>query len=89
MVRLHRKEDITYADRMYLKIRHFVGKDLRCIVSVNPSTIVALVNHLAANTGRLIQDIHDGTCFGLPGDFEPEPKLAPRSKPELAHMAAC
>jgi len=70
------REDVTYADRMYLKIRHFVGKDLRCIVSVNPSTIVALVNHLAANTGRLIQDIHDGTCLGLPGDFEPEPKLA-------------
>ena len=70
------QEDTTYAERMYVKARHFVGKDLRCIVSVNPSTIVALINHIAANTDRLIRDVHDGTCLGAPGEFEPEPALA-------------
>ncbi len=67
--------DIGYLDRIYSRLRHFIGHDLRCIVSVNPSTILALKNHLASNTARLIRDVRDGTLFGE-RLFRPDPELA-------------
>ncbi|MEV5705073.1 GH3 auxin-responsive promoter family protein [Actinoallomurus sp. NPDC052274] len=66
-----------YFDRLYTKLRLLAGRDVRLVVSVNPSKIVSLAEHLGRSADRLMRDIHDG---GLNGRAHP---LAPAS-PELA-----
>lgn len=50
-----------YDEKMYCRIRYFIGQDLRAIVSINPSTLVALYQNICTNKERLIQDILKGT----------------------------
>ncbi|HEY8206022.1 MAG TPA: GH3 auxin-responsive promoter family protein [Myxococcaceae bacterium] len=57
-------EAAQYGRRMYLRLRHFVGRDLRAIVAVNPSTPIVLANHLAASGPELAREIFEGTVFG-------------------------
>lgn len=52
---------IDYDEKMYYRIRYFIGQDLKAIVSINPSTLVALYQNIIKNKERLIQDIKTGT----------------------------
>ena len=45
------------------------------IVAVNPSTPIALANHLATSGPELVKDAFDGTLFGR-ATFPPDPPLA-------------
>lgn len=67
----------TYHARMYHRIRYFVGEDLRAIVAINPSTIVALKFHIETHAARLVHDIAHGTLDGKVA-FTPNPALAQR-----------
>jgi len=60
------EDTATYASRMYLRLRHFVGRDLRVLVAVNPSTPLAFANHLERCAPQLVADIRDGTMLGKP-----------------------
>lgn len=64
-----------YDEKMYYRIRYFIGKDLKLIVSINPSTLIALYGCIKNNKERLIEDIKLGT---LNGELiaEPNNKLA-------------
>jgi GH3 auxin-responsive promoter len=66
-----------YLDRLYAKLRLLAGRDVRLVVSVNPSKIVSLAEHLNRSAERLMRDVRDG---GLDGRAHP---LAP-ADPELA-----
>ncbi len=58
--------DVTpgYEARMYTRLRYFIERDLHCITTINPSTLIALHQHLIKSRDRLVLDIHDGTLFG-------------------------
>lgn len=77
------QDTVDYLNRVYLRLRHFVGRDLRGIVSVNPSTLIALSNHLAVTSQRLIEDLWTGTLFGI-RRFKPNTTLARRLERLLA-----
>lgn len=66
---------VEYDEKMYYRIRYFIGKDLKLIVSINPSTLIALYGCIKNNKKRLIEDIKLGT---LNGEIiaEPNNKLA-------------
>lgn len=64
-----------YQQRMYCRLRYFIGKDLNVITAINPSTLIAIRYHLLKNLSKLVTDIADGTLFGQKL-FEPMPKLA-------------
>lgn len=64
-----------YDNRMYCRLRYFIGEDLRAITAINPSTLVALQYHLLNNLDSLTRDICDGTLFGRK-IFKPDPVLA-------------
>lgn len=67
----------SYDDRMYHRIRHLAGKDLHFISSINPSTLLALRDHIGANKEKLIQDVLHGTVNGKPYE-QPNPDEAIR-----------
>lgn len=52
-------------DRMYYRLRHLIGKDLRFISSINPSTLISLRDHLLMFAEALIKDVSDGTLKGV------------------------
>jgi len=58
--------EIASADRLYAKMRLLVGKDVRIVVSVNPSKIVMLAEQLRDRTDELIEDVRNGTLLGRP-----------------------
>jgi hypothetical protein len=53
-----------YDTRMYYRLRYFLGQDLRVILAINPSTLIALKYHLFKNISQLVEDIHNGTVNG-------------------------
>lgn len=53
-----------YDSRMYYRLRYFLGQDLRAILTINPSTLIALRHHLIKNFSQLVKDINDGAIFG-------------------------
>jgi hypothetical protein len=62
----------NYDVRMYYRLRHFLGEDLRAIFSINPSTLIALKHHLIKNFPTLLKEISDGTICGKEiGDANP------------------
>lgn len=54
----------SYDIRMYYRLRYFLGEDLRAILTINPSTLVAIKHHLIKNLPTLAKEIHDGTIYG-------------------------
>lgn len=64
-----------YDEKMYFRIRYFIGQDLRIIVSINPSTLLALYRNIKDNKKRLIKDIRMGTLCNKK-IFTPNTKLA-------------
>ena len=57
----------AWEERVYFLLRHAVAADVRCIITVNPSTLVALGRFLEEVLPRLIQELRDGTVYGQPG----------------------
>ncbi|MCK4608142.1 MAG: GH3 auxin-responsive promoter family protein, partial [Gammaproteobacteria bacterium] len=53
-----------YDAKMYYRLRYFLEQDLRAILAINPSTLIAFKHHLMKNLPQLIDDIHDGTIKG-------------------------
>jgi hypothetical protein len=71
--------------RMYHRLRHLLGKDVRFISAINPSTLVSLRDILAANGDRLVKDLRDGTVEGSPrSGAEADPDTADRLERILA-----
>ncbi|ADG79297.1 GH3 auxin-responsive promoter OS=Tsukamurella paurometabola (strain ATCC 8368 / DSM / CCUG 35730/ CIP 100753 / JCM 10117 / KCTC 9821 / NBRC 16120 / NCIMB 702349 / NCTC 13040) OX=521096 GN=Tpau_2698 PE=4 SV=1 [Tsukamurella paurometabola] len=67
------------ADRLYAKMRLLAGKDVRMIVSVNPSKIVMLAEQLRDRSDELIDDIRGGALLGRPHPaVSPDRELAAR-----------
>jgi hypothetical protein len=61
-----------YEARYYTLLRLACGRDLSCIVTVNPSTVLLLAERLAQHTERIIRDVRDGS---LSQDFVVSPVL--------------
>lgn len=71
--------------RMYHRIRHLLGRDVRFISAINPSTLVSLRDVLAAHGPALVKDLRDGTVEGRPWpDGVPDPETADRVEAALA-----
>ncbi|WP_386082419.1 GH3 auxin-responsive promoter family protein [Vreelandella sp. F11] len=64
---------IAHDQKMYLRIRHFVGKRLHCISAINPSTLISIKDYFSKFRSTLIEDIHNGTLKGEPFDAPNEP----------------
>jgi hypothetical protein len=76
--------DGHYLERLYQRLRLQAACDVRLLVSVNPSKIVALAEALREFAPRLISDLHDGSINGKsrPG-LAPDPQLARRLERRL------
>ncbi|MFI9076330.1 GH3 auxin-responsive promoter family protein [Streptomyces sioyaensis] len=71
--------------RMYHRLRHLLGRDVRFISAINPSTLVSLRDVLAAHGPALVKDLRDGTVEGRPWpDGVPDPETADRVEAALA-----
>lgn len=70
-------EDVPdgYEKRMYYRFRYLIGQDLRAILSINPSTLIALRQNLDSAFHNLIKDIREGT-LNERKLFAPDHKLA-------------
>ncbi|HLG26698.1 MAG TPA: GH3 auxin-responsive promoter family protein, partial [Paenisporosarcina sp.] len=53
-----------YENRMYWRLRYFIGQDLRVITAINPSTLVSLHAYLLKFLPQLIEDVRRGTLSG-------------------------
>lgn len=53
-----------YGVRTYHRLRYFLASDLRAIVAINPSNLIALKNYLVDHLGELCSDIERGTLEG-------------------------
>jgi hypothetical protein len=65
----------NYDERMYYRLRYLVGNDIKTILAINPSTVVALKYHLTKNFPTLIKEIANGTVRGK-SIQDPRPLLA-------------
>ncbi|MER6379911.1 GH3 auxin-responsive promoter family protein [Streptomyces sp. NPDC001127] len=61
----------------YRLLRRLAGREVKLVVSVNPSKITSLAECLNDHSETLIRDLHDGTALG-------EPATAVRPNPDLA-----
>ncbi|PZP12903.1 MAG: GH3 auxin-responsive promoter [Brachybacterium faecium] len=66
----------THAGRMYMRLRHFLGMDLRGITAINPSTIISMADILESEAECLARDLADGTILGSASRLDPMPKAA-------------
>jgi hypothetical protein len=57
---------IAHDQKMYHRIRHFVGKRLHCISAINPSTLISVKDYFSKFRSTLIEDIRNGTLEGKP-----------------------
>ena len=58
----------TYEDRTYFRLRLAVESEaLLAIMTLNPSSLVALAEQMTRAWPRLLAEIRDGTCLGEPG----------------------
>jgi hypothetical protein len=74
-------EPQNYSERLYQRLRTQAASDVRLIVSVNPSKIIALAETLRQCAPRLIRELSDG----LPGAlFGSDRELARRLESRLA-----
>lgn len=64
-----------YSHRMYYRLRYLIGQDLRAILAINPSTLVAIKQHLENFSSRLVEDVRHGTLDGVKC-FDPNPDFA-------------
>ncbi|MFN3233820.1 MAG: GH3 auxin-responsive promoter family protein [Gammaproteobacteria bacterium] len=64
-----------YENRMYYRLRYFLGQDLRVITAINPSTLVAMHLHLRKFLPMLVKEVHNGTFIGKK-IFVPNSELA-------------
>lgn len=64
---------IAHDQKMYLRIRHFVGQRLHCISAINPSTLISIKDYFSKFRSTLIEDINNGTLNGEPFDAPNEP----------------
>ncbi len=53
-----------YAERMYYRLRYLLDQDVQAILTINPSTLITLQQHLSLNCERLIKDYFEGTLLG-------------------------
>ena len=66
----------THEGRMYIRIRNFLGRDLRAITAINPSMIMSLYDELRMRKDELLDDLTNGTFFGEPTDGEYRPNAS-------------
>lgn len=66
----------THEGRMYIRIRNFLGRDLRAITAINPSMIMSLYDELRMRKDELLDDLTNGTLFGEPTDGEYRPNAS-------------
>lgn len=64
---------VAHDQKMYHRIRHFVGKRLHCISAINPSTLISIKDYFAKFRDILIQDVREGTLEGAPFSAPDEP----------------
>jgi hypothetical protein len=73
--------------RYYATMRTAVPQDVRCIVTANPSTLIALAKTAEARAEDLIRDVRDGTLAGS-DDLPAEIRVSLRSHLHPAPDAA-
>jgi hypothetical protein len=69
-----------YEAKYYTLLRLAAGKNITCIATVNPSTIVLLAERLAQHTEAIIRDVRDGSLsrdFAIPPDIRATLRLRP------------
>ncbi|SDU08332.1 GH3 auxin-responsive promoter family protein [Desulfobacula phenolica] len=66
-----------FMERIYLRIRHFIGQNLRMLAVIQPNRLLLMVQILSDMAERLIEDVHNGELCGKPL-FEPKPELSAR-----------
>jgi len=54
-----------YDMRMYYRLRYFLGKDLRVLTAVNPSTLMSFKQQLITHLPQLIDDIKHGNVLSI------------------------
>lgn len=66
-----------HSERSYMRLRHFIGKDLRGISAINPSMILSLRDKLSDSLEELLDDLKNGTIHGERSQFfTPDPHSA-------------
>ncbi|MFW0788063.1 GH3 family domain-containing protein [Gordonia sp. CPCC 205333] len=78
-------EDVPteHEERMYHRVRHLLGKDLRYISAINPSTLISFHGLIYQNRDQLVSDLFHGTLRGKPWGA-PNPQEAVRLEGILA-----
>ena len=67
---------LDFEAKMYHRLRFLIGKDVRFLSGINPSTLISLHDCASRFADRLIRDIADGTLEGRSlGDPAPEMAL--------------
>ena len=69
-----------YEAKYYTLLRLAAGKNITCIATVNPSTIVLLAERLARHTEAIIRDVRDGSLsedFAIPPVIRASLRLRP------------
>ncbi|MCU1717260.1 GH3 auxin-responsive promoter family protein [Pseudomonas sp. 5P_3.1_Bac2] len=64
---------IAHDQKMYHRIRHFIGKRLHCISAINPSTLISIKDYFSKFREILIKDVRNGTLEGAPFCAPDEP----------------
>ncbi|MFE9638538.1 GH3 auxin-responsive promoter family protein [Nocardiopsis alba] len=67
----------SHSGRMYHRIRHFLGEDLRFVSAINPSTLISLRDLIVEHGEDLVRDLAEGTLEGRP-HTDPDPERARR-----------
>jgi GH3 auxin-responsive promoter len=69
-------DDTTgFMERIYLRIRHFIGQDLRALAVIQPNRLILIAQILSEQAQRLIEDVHNGELWGR-SQFPSNPALA-------------
>lgn len=64
---------VAHDQKMYHRIRHFVGKRLHCISAINPSTLISIKDYVSKFRSILVEDVRNGTLDGAPFAAPDEP----------------
>ncbi|WP_373287077.1 GH3 family domain-containing protein [Wenjunlia tyrosinilytica] len=61
-----------HLERCYVRLRHAIAHDVRCVIGINPAMVAALPFQLEQWWPRLMKDLHKGTVDGRRGST-PDP----------------
>lgn len=67
----------AHLEKMYLRLRLAVQRDVRCVIGINPAMVAAIPYQLNLWWPRIVKEVRDGTLGGVPY-AAPDPAEAAR-----------